>query len=292
MADAGKMRDRVIERIATKSAARQEGDELVRRPVGDELVGIIRARPALATAAPSFRLEFGEARVKQAEAEAADAALAEAGSSFQFGGIMASNRAQPVYTHVVVDPRNSDKVMGKYQSAAAARRGRDRLDNIYGAYRYQVKEIDSGEVRMSNRVKLADDASAQEKFLQRKAEEAGYADVDEFVDQDYEGFVEAAAQWRQENPADVMFSSRSIKRQRLVGSQFVMDSSSGTDQARVKLQDDALRMKRVIEVQVSGRHGQRSAELLRRKHPDAWSHSGGHRRLQEQHCQADVGQGR
>jgi hypothetical protein len=37
------------------------------------------------------------------------------------------------------------------------------------------------------------------------------------------------------------------KRQRLVGSNFEMDQSSKVDTARIKLQDDALRMKRVIE---------------------------------------------
>lgn len=56
---------------------------------------------------------------------------------------------------------------------------------------------------------LASDVKGQEEFLQGKAEAAGYKTVDEFVDKDYEGFVAAAAEWRQENPAEVMFSTRS-----------------------------------------------------------------------------------
>jgi len=40
---------------------------------------------------------------------------------------------------------------------------------------------------------------------------------------------------------------RQSRRQRLVGTSFAMDSSSATDAARIKLQDDGLRMKRVIE---------------------------------------------
>lgn len=40
---------------------------------------------------------------------------------------------------------------------------------------------------------------------------------------------------------------RQSRRQRLVGTNFTMESSSATDAARIKLQDDGLRMKRVIE---------------------------------------------
>jgi hypothetical protein len=83
---------RKIERAVAVNRTRTAGDELVRRPEGNEMVSIIKARPALAEVAPSFRLEFGEARVKASEAEVADQALADAGSSFQFGRVMASNR--------------------------------------------------------------------------------------------------------------------------------------------------------------------------------------------------------
>jgi hypothetical protein len=74
------------------------------------------------------------------------------------GSVMASNRAKPVYTHEVIDPRDGNKVMGRYQSAAAARRGRDRLDNIYGAYRYRVRELETQRPLFSNRA--APDTSA------------------------------------------------------------------------------------------------------------------------------------
>ena len=55
---------------------------------------------------------------------------------------------------------------------------------------------------------LAEDAKQQQVFLQKKAEEAGYKTIDEFGDKDFDGFVLAASQWRQENPADMMFSNR------------------------------------------------------------------------------------
>jgi len=57
-------------------------------------------------------------------------------------------------------------------------------------------------------VQIADDAARQAAFLQQKAEEAGYKTVDDFVDNDYNKFVEAAAQWREENPAEMMFQKR------------------------------------------------------------------------------------
>jgi hypothetical protein len=48
---------------------------------------------------------------------------------------------KPEHTHVVVDPRNNNKVMGYYKGLSNALRGRDRLDNAYGAYRYRVEKI-------------------------------------------------------------------------------------------------------------------------------------------------------
>lgn len=62
-----------------------------------------------------------------------------------------SQRQKPVYTYEVIDPRNNNKVMGQYQSASTARAGRDRLDNKYGAYRYQVRRIEGGEPKLSRR---------------------------------------------------------------------------------------------------------------------------------------------
>ena len=69
--------------------------------------------------------------------------------------------------------------------------------------------VENGVEAIQGAGRLATDVQGQEQFLQRKAEEAGYKTVDEFVDKDYEGFVAAAAEWRQENPAEVMFSGRS-----------------------------------------------------------------------------------
>jgi hypothetical protein len=56
-----------------------------------------------------------------------------------------SKREQPVYEYEVVDPRDNDRVMGRYQSRSTAIAGRDRFDNKYGAYRYKVRKIEGVE---------------------------------------------------------------------------------------------------------------------------------------------------
>ena len=62
-----------------------------------------------------------------------------------------SKREQPVYTYEVVDPRDNNKVMGRYQSRSTAIAGRDRFDNKYGAYRYKVRAIENAELKLSER---------------------------------------------------------------------------------------------------------------------------------------------
>lgn len=44
------------------------------------------------------------------------------------------------HTHEVIE-KGSKKVVGKYKSAEAARRGRDKKDNAYGSYKYSVRKI-------------------------------------------------------------------------------------------------------------------------------------------------------
>ena len=78
--------------IVAKIITRQEGDELVRKPAQSEEIGVIRARAAINNVAPSFRPEYGYWRVKVSESAAADAALAEAGSTFRFGEPQFSDR--------------------------------------------------------------------------------------------------------------------------------------------------------------------------------------------------------
>jgi hypothetical protein len=70
MAEGSRMRDRTPERVVAQVTTRTAGQDFVRKPQGNEMMDIIKARPELAKVAPSFRLEFGEARVAQAEADA------------------------------------------------------------------------------------------------------------------------------------------------------------------------------------------------------------------------------
>lgn len=82
---------RKIERIVPKNETREEGKELVRKPTDREMLDIVKARPTLAKEAPSFKLEYGQARVAKDQADAADRVLSDVGSSFQFN-VMRSNR--------------------------------------------------------------------------------------------------------------------------------------------------------------------------------------------------------
>lgn len=82
--DQHKIIPRKIERAAPRVETRQEGDELVRRPQGAEMSAIAKNRAKLNEVAPSFRLEYGEARIKPEDKEAANKAMSEAGSEFAF----------------------------------------------------------------------------------------------------------------------------------------------------------------------------------------------------------------
>ena len=75
---------RLIERIIPKVTTRAEGDELVRKPQGQEMMAIIKNRMAIEAGAPSFRLEYGFARVQESQAKAVDLVLSGLGSSFRF----------------------------------------------------------------------------------------------------------------------------------------------------------------------------------------------------------------
>jgi len=70
--------------IAPKITTQESGNDLVRKPTSQEMMDIIKVRPKLNTAAPSFKLEFGSARVAKTEADAANAVFEKAGSTFMF----------------------------------------------------------------------------------------------------------------------------------------------------------------------------------------------------------------
>jgi len=72
---------RRIQRLEPKIATREERGESVRK--ADQVISL-KAKEAAQAAAPSFRMEYGEARVKTREKDAANAALEAAGSQFRF----------------------------------------------------------------------------------------------------------------------------------------------------------------------------------------------------------------
>jgi predicted transcriptional regulator len=104
----------------------------------------------------TYRFTDADGNKRVIEGQAAfKAYLASGGLEYLLPGAavsLSAKQKEPIYTHVVVDPRNNNKVMGRYQSASAARLGRDKLDNKYGGYRYQVQTIETGEPAFSQRV--------------------------------------------------------------------------------------------------------------------------------------------
>lgn len=79
----GKVNIMPVEKQAEKT--RTEGDELVRRPQGAELMQVIQAsRAGIEVVAPSFKMKFGEARVLASEASAADSILSQHPGGFAF----------------------------------------------------------------------------------------------------------------------------------------------------------------------------------------------------------------
>lgn len=71
--------------VKPKTVTRAEGDMLVRKPEGAEVMEVIKARQAgLEMAAPSFKMQYGEARVLKSEAATADAVFESIGASFRF----------------------------------------------------------------------------------------------------------------------------------------------------------------------------------------------------------------
>ena len=68
------------------NATRRDGDMLVRKPEGQEVMEVIRAKQAgINEAAPSFEMSYGEARVLASESQAADAVFESLGGTFRFG---------------------------------------------------------------------------------------------------------------------------------------------------------------------------------------------------------------
>jgi len=107
--------------------------------------------------------------------------------------------SQEVYdaTTTPYDAREADGGTGQRAGVRQGDEGQVQGRGETGEPRYSVKQRE-----------LSEDAKQQQVFLQQKAEEAGYKTIDEFGDKDFDGFVLAASQWRQENPADMMFSNR------------------------------------------------------------------------------------
>lgn len=90
---------------------------------------------------------------------------------------------------------------------------------------------------------MAEDMLEQEKFLMDRAKQAGFNNVDEWIDSDYEGFVKAAAEWRQQNPVNEGFFARRIS---LQGNRFAIGERTRTERISNLFANE---MSRVADVQ-------------------------------------------
>ena len=79
-----KLIQRVAKRVVMPTRTTVSGDELARKPEPAEMMALIKNKASIAKVAPSFRFEYGYARVKQTEAAALDKVLSDLGSSFRF----------------------------------------------------------------------------------------------------------------------------------------------------------------------------------------------------------------
>jgi len=107
--------------VAQKISTQESGNDLVRKPTEREMMDIIKVRPQLNTAAPSFKLEFGAARVAKSEADDANAVFEKAGSTFMF-----SKRAETNIGDALQERINADieQVIGEYENLKGTDGGR------------------------------------------------------------------------------------------------------------------------------------------------------------------------
>jgi len=115
---------KVVQRVATrfipKNTTRTEGDELVRKPEGQEMAQLAnpKKQAKIREAAPSFRLEYGSIRVKASEADAADQAIAEFSPTFRFNEVQFSERV--VTPEVLPNSNTSGQTIGKAKTCQTA----------------------------------------------------------------------------------------------------------------------------------------------------------------------------
>lgn len=83
-----------IERPVDARATTAEGNDLVKKPTGEQMLQLVAPakQNKIKAAAPSFLLQYGSFRVNRSEAAAADAAIAEFSPSFRFGDVRMSAR--------------------------------------------------------------------------------------------------------------------------------------------------------------------------------------------------------
>ena len=69
----------------------------------------------------------------------------------------------------------------------------------------KVEALDTGEAPLQSR-SLEEDLQAQQQWLDGRAKELGFENIDQLVDNDFDAFTRLAEQWREDNPAEVLMA--------------------------------------------------------------------------------------
>ena len=88
----------VIKKPKSQHDTTREGNELVRKPTDRQIASLIKNKAALQAAAPSYKMQYGSARVNISESGIVDQLLQREGSTFEFGSIRLSARETQVQT--------------------------------------------------------------------------------------------------------------------------------------------------------------------------------------------------
>lgn len=89
--------------------------------------------------------------------------------------------------------------------------------------------------------KLADDLDEQQGFLEQRAKAAGYKTLDEFVAGDFAGFMRAAEDWREKNPA------AELREPDLLSPQTAADLKAKTEREAAAVKAEAAEQKRLAD---------------------------------------------
>lgn len=170
-------------------------------PAGKNIIsGMLRAAPDVAKLR---NLVEGGAREQPTWIEPLVEAVRRFGDAREAGQTVSQYLAQGSLLGGEASPAVSTMMQNLEAFSRAPRRLADHIKALARESSKDPRQTELLEKRATygKPAKLADDLGAQQEFLAQRASAAGFKSLDEFVDGDFEGFMRAADEWRQRNPA-------------------------------------------------------------------------------------------